>query len=870
LRELRHHPGRYLATLIAIAISVGFMAAASVVTATEQNAMARQGSIAILAADLVIDVTEAPESIKSNQISTVLRNGIGIDEYQHAVSSSFALEYGGESAFITVSSLPPDSMRWSSLRDGAWPSGTRELALNQSALDNLGAEIGAQVTLSFGLEATFVITGVTNDPSTLIGDTGWVIPEALAGLGYSSTSPYGDWIVSLDDGVAADTGAADETTSYLKAAFDQLGVIATIEDAATAADQRSQELTGDVDVFKYVLWIFAAIAMVVGMITISNTFTILLTQRRRQIGLVRAVGATSGQVRRSTLVEAVLLGLIGALLGLGLAVGLAALVGVFTGSIFWGLVLPWRDLALSVGLGVLIVVLASFLPIRRTTRVRPIEALRPVSASAGREKRVSIVRAVLCGLLVAGGVTFAVLALNGGTNAVVFAVAGAALITLGVLFGAVLFVPSLIRLFGRFVGLFGPTARLAAANAARNPKRSATTATALMLAVGLIVTLQLGSASMRETALARIDQTMPVDLMIAPMSYGGGDAPTPAIPANLQADIAAIAGVTATLPFSTLECAIVRTVISDGSGVVIPGGNGSVSGSVEPGGEIEISTNLTLAGYDARFQQITPSAPAAIPAGEIWLSEDMANVYDEGAPINVTCGAVTRQFAFRGTDLADTWGAGYVAPEILAQLGAPVPNTALIIDVADRGEAIDIVTEISQLLDDHAGAGDIPENAFTISGAVFEASVIEQALNIILLALTGLLAVAVLIAIVGVANTLTLSVIERTRESALLRALGLQRSQLRRMLLIEALLLVGVGALVGVIAGVFFGWLGSSAMVVQLEAEGIENIDTRLAVDWGITLGLLAILLLAAALASILPGRRAAKATPVEALADVG
>jgi putative ABC transport system permease protein len=147
---------------------------------------------------------------------------------------------------------------------------------------------------------------------------------------------------------------------------------------------------------------------------------------------------------------------------------------------------------------------------------------------------------------------------------------------------------------------------------------------------------------------------------------------------------------------------------------------------------------------------------------------------------------------------------------------------------------------------------------------------LEQVLQVITMVITGLLAVAVLIALVGVGNTLTLSVIERVRESALLRALGLQRADLKLALAVEAMLMVAVGTVVGLAAGTFFGWLGVNAIAQSLMSDGGVALDVVFAVDWPLTLGLLGVLAVAALLAALMPGRRAANATVVEALADLG
>jgi putative ABC transport system permease protein len=214
-----------------------------------------------------------------------------------------------------------------------------------------------------------------------------------------------------------------------------------------------------------------------------------------------------------------------------------------------------------------------------------------------------------------------------------------------------------------------------------------------------------------------------------------------------------------------------------------------------------------------------------------------------------------------GSNLARDAQFSFVSPATFDKLvaaGFTAQPSVMLFGVSDTATAMRSVSDI-------VGAG----STIQIGGSATMRDVIEQVLSIMVDVLTALLAVAVVIALVGVSNTLSLSVIERTRESALLRALGLQRGQLRLMLLYEALLLTLVSAVVGVIFGAFFGYAGAHAVIGQVVAESDTTMPLRFAIDWPGTLGLLGILVVAAGLASVLPGRRAASATPVEALAEV-
>jgi len=203
----------------------------------------------------------------------------------------------------------------------------------------------------------------------------------------------------------------------------------------------------------------------------------------------------------------------------------------------------------------------------------------------------------------------------------------------------------------------------------------------------------------------------------------------------------------------------------------------------------------------------------------------------------------------------------FVSPATYARLeGESFDASVVFLSVPDSDQVLNVMKGVMEAVGE--------DNPIArVDGSAFQKSTIARLVNILVSVLTALLAVAVLIALVGVGNTLTLSVIERGRENAILRALGFRRGQLRTMLLVEALLLALVGGLVGIIAGAFFGWLGAHGMISQVTGEGI-TMPLVFSIDWLQTLAMIGVLFLAAALASILPGRRAAKASPVEALAE--
>ncbi|MFD0867380.1 ABC transporter permease, partial [Tessaracoccus lubricantis] len=356
-------------------------------------------------------------------------------------------------------------------------------------------------------------------------------------------------------------------------------------------------------------------------------------------------------------------------------------------------------------------------------------------------------------------------------------------------------------------------ARLAFTNAARNPKRAAATATALMLAVGLIVTLQVALATARTSGSESIYATYPVDFSVSFRDE---------VPADLIDRLEGMDGVAGVrkVPSKLTEEGV---VVFDQNGLLRELGKRIPEDAAPRDGEI-------LVAPDSMIAQGRDSVTLPGTSGDLTLKVRTGDGlrYDQAS----------------------------VSTETFGLLGGDAVEREIWITLQDRGD-VTAINQVVKVLET------VPDADFGMSGAG-AILVLNQVLDVMLIVLTGLLGVAVVIALVGVSNTLGLSVIERQRESALLRALGMQRSGLRWMLLVEALALVGVGVLVGLVAGMFFGWLGVSSALLMIPGE---NVELHFSIDGLYTAGLIGVCLVAAVLASLLPGQKAASAPPTEALA---
>ncbi|MEL4356362.1 MULTISPECIES: FtsX-like permease family protein [unclassified Luteococcus] len=834
-KEVRYHPGRVVATLIAIAISVGFMAAVSIFVDTQSDALGKMMALTTSKADVVATVNSPKQKVTSQQLEAAIKGIPGVQKAELSRPGQTALSTDKANVYASIYPTPSQDFRWAPLADGKYPDQVSEITLAKQLADKLGVGMGQSVEAG-GKPLTVV--GITDDAPSIFFQTAYVAP-ALANQ--QDTWPGGTWLVKTSDPAGASKAIHDALAPLTDQPDAEMypgsGKNLEVGTAQEAQQQAVKAISGEFDVVKYILWVFSAIAALVGIIIIANTFTILLTQRRRQIGLLRAVGATGGQVRRKFLAEAVLLGLLGSLLGLVFGALVAWGGAHVTGASWFGLKFPWLDLGVQVLIGILLTVLAAVLPSLRATRVAPLEALQPVATSEQR-RRGSIVRAVICGLMVAAGAALAVLSINAEVSAdtpawqgpVVLAMAGAGLISLGVLFGAPLFIPTVLKVLGKLFSWAGPTPALAASNAVRNPGRASATATALMLACGLIVTLQVGTATAQRTALDEINQKYPVDVQVsASRSASDPGQSAPGLTAPVVTALGKLPNVKAS--------------------VTLPGGSVASSGPVS----VE-----TLLGHTGGIRAVTDQVPASITDGQILMPKNVkrgtqvvlqrVDAKDRPTGEKITLSAVP--------SAAIEQNLGMVSPATLAKLVTKPTPQSYWAQLANDDDLGSTMTQLERITTQH--------HELNAGGSASEAYMITKILDILLKVITGLLGAAVVIALIGVSNTLGLSVIERTRESALLRALGMHKTSLRLMLLVEALLLALAGVLVGVLAGGFFGWLGIRAVLRQADMGS----HIQFAVNWPLTLGLIGIAVLAAALASILPGRKAASATPTEALAE--
>lgn len=705
------------------------------------------------------------------------------------------------------------------LEEGSWPEGSDEIVLDAASAGNGDYEVGDTV----GLLAPY---GEVNRTAELTGIAEFRGGTAGATLVLFSTSgaqevflggkdAYSRISLTAVDGVTQ-AELADAASTVVGDGFEAVTGDTVVEEQQDAFG----EFLGVINIF---LLVFAIIAVVVGGFIIVNTFSILVAQRTRELALLRALGAARGQVTRSVLVEAVVLGLLastlGVLLGWGLAHGLAALfraVGLdIAGS---ALDLTPTAIGISYLVGVVVTTLAAWFPARRAGRVPPVAAM---SADAVQH-RGSLRRRTVIGL--------GVLALGAGLAGVGLAGVGNAALLIGVAAGlwvltfaalsSVLGRPVLVVLRAIYVRLFGTTGRLAGENALRDPRRTGATAAALMIGLALVSTIGVLAASLNASVDDVVDEEFTADFLVQNSSY---------------------------LPFSTA----VGDAFADVDGVDLVNRQQSVSGSLD-------SEPVTVAGTDENFGEIYE---LAVVEGTQEFGDGEAVVFEEFARTHGLAVGDTFSPAFPGDRSLDLEVVG-----IVESTEVTWPVTVTLDSLSEAGftrQDFTISITVADGADVEAVRADLEEAAAAVpTVAVYDkegfADAIGDQVNQLLFMIYGLLALAIVIAIIGIINTLGLSVLERTREIGLLRAVGLSRARLRRVVTLESVAIAVLGAVLGMALGLVVGSLLRWALRDDLTSLGLP-------------LGQLAIFLVLAVvvgvIAAVIPAIRAARMNVLAAIA---
>ncbi|MDP3968618.1 MAG: FtsX-like permease family protein [Nocardioides sp.] len=708
---------------------------------------------------------------------------------------------------------------------GEVPEGIDEVALDEATAERAGYAVGDVVSLvTSGARATLspTLVGLVGygEGGGLNGATLTVFDTATAQELYlDGQDAYSDVWVTAAEGVSQedlrDAVAAEVPASYSVLTGDE------------AAEENASALLEAISFITTFLLVFAGVALVVGSFLIVNTFSILVAQRSRELALLRALGASRRQVTRSVLLEAFVLGLVGSTLGLGLgmvlAQGIRALFANF-GLDMSGtpMVLAPRTVLAAYAVGVVVTVVAAYLPARRSARIEPVQALRDdIAMPEG-----SIHRRMLVGsaLIVVGAAAMATGLLADVPQPVWWVGLGILAVLLGVSAASpVISRPFLAMAAAGYRRAFGTVGTLAGENARRNPRRTTATASALMIGLALVTTMTILGRSAGASVDQTIEENFSGDVVV---SNAVGVPFSPQVANALEGDPAV--GSVTRVRFAQLE---VEGETRFGIGI-------------DPGSVTDV---VTLEMVDGDIAGLGP--------GEVLLAEDEADESGLGVGDEVVIAMPTgeQRLEVVGVYVPTPFAAApfMVAVETLREGGYPDEDNSLFLTRATPDGQEALITAARD------ATTDIP----LISVKDQEGYAEEQRAPIdqLLLLIYGLLGLALVIAVLGIVNTLALSVIERTREVGLLRAVGLSRAQLRRMIGLESVVIAVLGTLLGVVMGIVFGL----ALLSAFADEGLEAV----VVPYGQLLGFVVAAVVVGVLAALLPARRAARLDVLQAIA---
>ncbi len=823
LAGLRAHLLRLLLTGLAITLGVGFVSGTFVLTDTMRSGFDRQFTASADKVSVAV-LARGDATIPAGLLAT-LKGVPGVQDAQGQVRGDAPLlgkdgRAYGEMSTLGLSVVGGPLQRYT-VKSGRVPAAPGEVVLGTALAKRTGYGPGDTVTVldHSGAPRRFTVAGLMDfGVDEEIGFRGAVgfTPQVAAGM----TGAKG--FEEIDLKAAGGTGDERLRAAVATAAGGSYDVVTSKQLAQRMAKSSGLD-PAQIGLF---FLAFALVALFVAALVIYNTFNILIAQRIREMALLRCVGATRAQVFRGILVEAVVVGfaasLLGVLAGIGLGVGGSAIFTSAMGTSSGSVAVSATPVVAGLLAGMAVTLVAALLPARAATRVPPVAALRqrtegPVTGRAGLLRTLAGAALGLGGL---GICAFAQLSAAGPTP-FLMVMGGGILIFLGVVALSPLIVRRLSGLVGwppaRFLGVPGALAR---ENARRNPKRAAVTTIALTVGVTLMTMFSVALASAESTETAKLTDHFPVDYRLT--TQDGGDRLVPRQVAG---------GLRAKPEFS--EVTEVREA------------DGRLSGHQE-----RIGTVSGLGGA-IRPDPVAGSLGALRP-GTVALEETRAK--DLGVGV--------------GRDLTLTTGTGTIDLKVVAVFGGDTPMPGIAVTGADFQRAFGVRDDDAVYLmikkgvsTDAASAAVAevikPYPTVRVGSAADIKAQFTKAFDQQFLLVGVLLGLAIVISLIGIANTLTLSVVERTRESALLRALGLTRRGLRRMLSIEAVIMALIGALIGVVLGAAFGWLAVSSAIPGA-VLGFPAVRVG---------AFVVVAALAGILAAFLPGRRAAKTSIVESLA---
>ncbi|WP_029090013.1 FtsX-like permease family protein [Brevibacterium album] len=857
LTNLRAASGRLVAAGIAVTVSVAFIVSAFLFSTAFGDTLGNQirqqwagADVAVLEADREAAAMPATEEAAplTEEVAGTAAAVPGAEEAVLERSGYLRVTGSGSEVSGIVTNLPTGLEE--RLTAGHLPEAADELTLPAGDAEVLGVGVGDTLDLADpaagpaagpdrtdGQGSEYTVTGLL-EGSSPFSSTLYLTEE---GLDAAPAEVYATAVrIAAAEGTDPAALAADVQAALEAAGTGEGLTTLTVEQHVEA---QIDEMSGQTGMLATIGLGFGLLSAGVAALVISNTFQVLVASRARVLALYRAVGASRAQLRGATLLEGAALGLAGSAAGVGVGLligwGLTSLARALWMPEFAGIAPGPAALLVGPAVGVLVTTAAALAPARRATRVSPVEALRPADVRPA-QSRFPWARAVLGAVLGAGGVALCLVGALG--HSVPVGIIGCFVLFLALLIAARAVVPPLIGVLARGLGVLTGSSKavlLAGRSAREAGGRTSSTTAALLIGVTLVSAVVVGSASVQRSVELETSAESPVDLVI--------DGAGPEVEALLGES--PVVEAAETVPAARADISLDSSVEGDPDGLLT--GEVSVLTAAEATAPGTAGSPLRSEGYEVE--------PGTLLLSQQEVGGEGPTADYEGAPVTVTVGDASVELRLDAS-LAAPAGTALLSAEDARALGigeagsgrTPAGGGQTWVRTADDAT----MPQIEMLATQLSTAG------FTVDPyAAADRAQYAQAFQVALAVVLGLLAAAVVIAVIGVSNTLTLAVIDRRREGALLRALGFSRGSLARMITVESLLMAVVALVVGLSLGVFYGWVGNAALLGDAASPVLAVAPGQLALIAGATV-------LAAVLASAVPARAMSRIAPAEGLSE--
>jgi len=839
IRNLTANKARFAMTTFAVVLGVGFVVASFVLSDGLRSSFGDLSDEITVGTDLQVrPVSEFGEPLPLDQDLVGSISAIdGVEAVAGFVSANDNAMQPVKSDGTTITSAGPPQLTFSwvadqglgsfTLVDGTAPDEPGEFAMDIDGAEANGFVVGGAYDL---ITPIGVVKDATLTATTRFGSDNSTLGAVLMHVSLGEAQRLFGSSDTVDEiGIRLTPDAdADVVTVAVSGIIPNSGV--EIVDQATLNSEQKADFNQGINIIGNVLLGFAIVSLFVSIFIIYNTFSIVLGQRVREMGLLRALGADSRQIRRTVLGEALMVGLfaslIGLLAGVGIARGLIALFEALGASLPDApTIIALRTVILALVLGVGVTVVSSLMPARAAAGIAPIAALRDGAQLGSQSSR----RRTLTGAaLIGAGLMFGVFGLVNppGSTLGLVAVLGlaAALVFLGISLASHVVARPVARALGWPVAAgMGTAGRLARENASRNPRRTATTGAALMIGLSLVSTVLIVGESVKSRLGDLLETSVQADYLIVDDSEAG-------VTTDLAAELVSTGQFSAVTGFRYDEARL--------------------SGTVSEVVAADLTSLDQLLSLDIRSGAIPTAGSTDVVLLHIDQADELSVVVGDVVPAEFATGTIV-DLTVAAIFADDTViGSPIVSNAVFDQAGSADVHqwvAAALADGVDPALAQPFIDQIQQRYPQ------VSIDSAAEFQARFEAS-IDSALTVV----NALLGLAILIALIGIANTLALSVHERTREIGLLRAVGMTRRQVRRMIRWEAALVAVFGAMLGVALGLVFGWSAVTALPTSF-ADTVTIPVRRITILVAVAAG-------AGLVAAWLPARRAGRLNVLKAI----